>query len=72
MDFGSAVKKRMKDLGMSVSELANKTGYTSRYIYDLLAGHARWNETTMKKTCVALGIVIEVKPLEPTGTDSDL
>lgn len=70
MDFSAAVKKRMDDLGINVSKLASKTGYTSRYIYDLLAGQARWNETTMKKTCDALGIVLEVKPLEPTGTDS--
>lgn len=70
LDFGSAVKKRMEALGMNVSELANKMGYTPRYIYDLLSGQARWNETTIKKACEVLGMTLEFKPLMPTGTEA--
>ena len=70
MNFGSAVKKRMAELGVKVPELARETGYTTRYIYELLSGEARWNETTINKACKALDMTIEVKPLEPTGTEA--
>jgi len=39
-------------------------GYSPQYITDLLAGHRRWNETTMDKACQVLGIKIEVVDAE--------
>ena len=59
MDFTKAVKEKMKQNNMNNSDLARETGYSPQYICDLLAGHRRWNETTIDKACKALGITIE-------------
>jgi len=59
MDFTKTVKKKMKQNNLNGNDLARKTGYSVTYIYDLLAGHRRWNETTMVKVCKALGIKID-------------
>lgn len=60
MNFTDAVKRSMADQGIRPGALARKMGYSPQYIADLLAGHRRWNETTMDKACQALGIKIEV------------
>lgn len=60
MNFSDAVKKSMAAQGIRPNELARKMGYSPQYITDLLAGHRRWNETTMGKACQALGMKIEV------------
>ena len=73
MDFRKTVKKQMKEKNINVSELAKKTGYTTRHIYDLLADKngARWNETTFTKIFAILGLELSVKPIEQrTGTDN--
>lgn len=59
MNFTQVVKKKMKQSNLNGTDLARKTGYSVTYICDLLAGHRRWNETTMAKVCKALGIKIE-------------
>jgi len=69
MAFREAVKRRMREKNIKVADLAKITGYTTRHIYDLLSGGARWNETTMDKVCKALDVKIEVVDLEQTGTD---
>jgi len=60
VNFTNAIKKSMEVQGIRPGELAKKMGYSSQYITDLLAGHRRWNETTINKACQALGIKIEV------------
>lgn len=72
MDIKVAVKKRMAEKGVKASELAKVTGYTTRHIYDLLSGGARWNETTISKIFNALDLRLDVKPVEqrPTGTEA--
>lgn len=60
MNFTNAVKKSMADQGIRSGELARRMGYSPQYITDLLAGHRRWNETTMDKACQALGMKIQV------------
>lgn len=72
MNFRLAVKKRMAEKNIKVPELAKMTGYTSRYIYDLLTDKngARWNETTFAKIFGVLGLELDVKPVEQkTGTN---
>jgi DNA-binding phage protein len=71
LEIRSAVKNRMKEKGVKVPDLARVTGYTSRHIYDLLSGHARWNETTLSKIFSALELEFHVRPVgqKLTGTD---
>lgn len=38
--------------------------YTPQYIHDLLVGKRRWNETTMTKTCEALGIIMKFESID--------
>jgi predicted transcriptional regulator len=60
MNFSESIKQVLKSRGLNPSDLARMTGYTPQYMYDLLAGDRRWNETTMKKTCDALGLEIRI------------
>ncbi|ARA98586.1 MULTISPECIES: helix-turn-helix domain-containing protein [Anoxybacillaceae] len=64
MNFSKAVKKLLKERDLTASDLARMIGYTPQYIHDLLAGNRRWNETTINKTCEALGIEILIVPKE--------
>jgi predicted transcriptional regulator len=59
MNFNDEVKKHMQDKGLKPSDLAKATGYSLQYILDLLKGHRRWNETTINKVCVVLGVKIK-------------
>lgn len=60
MSFSEAIKTALHDKNMTPSELARKTGYTPQYIHSLLIGKKRWNETTLGKTCEALGLEINI------------
>jgi transcriptional regulator with XRE-family HTH domain len=64
MNFSQAVKNILKSRDLTPSALARMTGYTPQYMHDLLAGNRRWNETTINKTCEALGIEILIVPKE--------
>jgi transcriptional regulator with XRE-family HTH domain len=64
MNFSESIKKILKDRDLTASALARMTGYTPQYMHDLLAGNRRWNETTINKTCEALGIEILIVPKE--------
>lgn len=57
-NFNEAVKKAMEVLNVKQAELARKTGYSDQHISDLLAGERRWNEDSIAKVCIALGIEI--------------
>jgi transcriptional regulator with XRE-family HTH domain len=58
-NFSSVVNNKLKEKNLKAIDLARETGYSPQYICDLLAGHRRWNETTIDKACKALGITIE-------------
>jgi transcriptional regulator with XRE-family HTH domain len=64
MNFSEVIKNILKSRNLRISDLARMTGYTPQYMYDLLAGNRRWNETTINKTCEALGIEILIVPKE--------
>ncbi|MFH5187151.1 helix-turn-helix domain-containing protein [Paenibacillus sp. TAB 01] len=61
MDFSESVKKILKSRDLSPSDLARLTGYTPQYIHNLLDGKRRWNETTINRTCGALGLEIKIE-----------
>jgi transcriptional regulator with XRE-family HTH domain len=64
MNISESIKKILKNKDLTPSDLARMTGYTPQYIHDILAGNRRWNETTLSKTCEALGIKILIVPIE--------
>ncbi|WP_199426271.1 helix-turn-helix domain-containing protein [Thermaerobacillus caldiproteolyticus] len=68
MNFSESIKKILKDRDLTPSALARMTGYTPQHIHDLLAGNRRWNETTISKTCEALGIEILIVPKDEKKT----
>lgn len=59
--FVGLVKKIMNEKNINGNILAKKTGVSSVYIYDLLKGRRRWNESMIDKVCNILGIEIEFK-----------
>jgi predicted transcriptional regulator len=61
VNFSGVVTKVLQEKGMKPSALARMTGYTPQYMYDLLSGHRRWNETTITKVCDALGLKIKIE-----------
>ncbi|WP_245583182.1 helix-turn-helix domain-containing protein [Paenibacillus daejeonensis] len=62
------IKKTMNEQGVKASDIAKQTGYTSQYLHGLLEGSRRWNETTLSKTCDALGLEVKLVPIK-SGTD---
>ncbi len=68
MNFTGIVKYQMQERGITPAGLASKMGFTVQYIYKLLQGKKRWNETTMTRACEALGIEIEFAQKD-TGPD---
>jgi len=64
VNFSAVVKRILKEKDLTASDLARMIGYTPQYIHDLLAGNRRWNETTINKTCEALGIEVLIVPKE--------
>jgi DNA-binding Xre family transcriptional regulator len=52
----------LNDKKLNPSDLARMTGYTPQYIHNLLDGNRRWNETTIQKTCEALGLEVMLVP----------
>lgn len=63
MDFSSIVKKELEVKKISVSDFAQKIGFSYQYVYDLLKGRGkrRWNENSINEACKALGIEIQFK-----------
>jgi len=61
MKFSESVKKFLKNRDLTPSDLARLTGYTPQYIHNLLEGNRRWNETTINRTCEALGLEIKIE-----------
>ena len=64
LNFSQKVKERLEKLNQTPSGLAREMGYSPQYVLDLLAGHRRWNETTMGKACEVLGIRVKFVDLE--------
>lgn len=60
------IKKRLNETNMSLTELAQKTGYSYPHLASLLSGHRRWNETVLSKVCQALNLQLEIKPADDT------
>ena len=59
--FVVLVKQRMKERNTNASKLASKLGMSNPYLYDLIKGRRRWNETTIQKVANELGIEIQYK-----------
>lgn len=70
MDFNTIIKEKLEQKNWKITDLARFSGISYPYLVDLIKGRRRWNEDTMEKACKALGIAIEFKDLEPTGTDN--
>ncbi|MFE1626992.1 helix-turn-helix domain-containing protein [Brevibacillus reuszeri] len=64
MNFSNEIKGVLSEKNITPSELARMTGYSPQYIIEVLKGNKRWNETTISKTCMALGLEIKVTKKE--------
>ncbi len=60
-DLIKVIKQQLKQKGLTANKLAKDLGYSSVYLYDLLKGRRRFNETITNKICTALQIQIEYK-----------
>lgn len=60
--ISDSVRNMLNDKKLNPSDLARMTGYTPQYIHNLLDGNRRWNETTIQKTCEALGLEVMLVP----------
>lgn len=60
-NFSDAVKNSLKTNKITVKELSKSTKISQSYIYDLINGKKRWNETVVKKISKQLGIAVEFK-----------
>lgn len=58
MNFTEIVNQKMQEGKVSVRELARRMNRSHVYVGDLLAGHRRWNETTINEACTSLSIAI--------------
>jgi len=61
LKMSNEIKKVLQEKEMTASDLARMIGYSPQYIHNLLDGNRRWNETTIEKTCQALGLELQVK-----------
>ncbi|WP_233281029.1 helix-turn-helix domain-containing protein [Paenibacillus algicola] len=50
----------MKKADITKQQLAESTGYSYQYIYDLLNGRRRWNEESLEKVCHSIGLEVNV------------
>jgi len=62
IEFSERVKNKLKKLGKGVPWLADQTGISKYYLWDLLAGRRRWNEEKMG--VVAETLMIEVRYID--------
>lgn len=67
-DFAGEARRRMAALGIKPVKLAKKTGYSVQYITDLLLGRRRWNETTINRVCLVLGLRVVIVAAETAET----
>ena len=58
MKFTETVQQKMQEENISVRELSRRMDRSHVYVGDLIAGHRRWNETTINEACTALNIAI--------------
>ena len=71
MNFSAIAKQKLMEKNMKPSTLARQMNYSPQYVLDLLAGHRRWNETTMSRACEALGIRVIFIDTEITGESGE-
>lgn len=66
MTISQVIKQELRRQQISVNKLSQATGYSQEYIYHLLRGKKRWNETVLSKVCQALNLQLEIKPADDT------
>ena len=71
MNFSAIAKQKLREKNMKPSTLARQMNYSPQYVLDLLAGHRRWNETTMSRACEALGIRVMFIDAEIKGESGE-
>lgn len=69
MDFGAIVNKTLQQKNLKIADLARMSGISYPYCADLVNGRRRWNEDTITKVCTALGLKIDIYPIDKTGTE---
>lgn len=62
------IRSRLQELGIRPIVVARKIGCSPQYLYELLRGEKRWNETMLQRVCDAIGLELE---LVPTGARED-
>lgn len=60
MSFTEQIKPYMDAKSIRPTALARMTGYSVPYMFGLLSGDRRWNESSMNKTCDALGLEMKI------------
>lgn len=62
MKISEQFKPIINSQGLNVSEIAERSGYTPQYIYGLLNGNRRWNESSIQRVCEALDLEVKLVP----------
>jgi HTH-type transcriptional regulator/antitoxin HipB len=70
-DLGLYLRERRRDLGMTQADLAAAAGVSRRWLSDLEAGKATAEFGLILRTVHALGLVLEVRPAEPSPVNLD-
>ncbi|KAF6576534.1 helix-turn-helix transcriptional regulator [Paenibacillus polymyxa] len=70
MRLSESIKKAMDARGVTPTDVAKQTGYTPQYLHCLIDGSRRWNETTLSKTCDALGLEIKLVPIKKSKMEA--
>ena len=56
MDFREFMKGLMEKRNLKIKDIAEQTGYSLAYIYDLIKGARRFNEESEKRFCECFNI----------------
>lgn len=62
MKISEQFKPIINSQGVNVAEIAERSGYTPQYIYGLLSGNRRWNESSIQRVCEALDLEVKLIP----------
>ncbi|NMP10591.1 helix-turn-helix domain-containing protein [Paenibacillus polymyxa] len=62
MKVSEQMRPLINEKGLNPSDLAHLVGCSPQYMHNLLNGSRRWNETTLRKACDALGLEIKLVP----------
>jgi predicted transcriptional regulator len=61
INFSRVFKRQLLLKNINVHELSKRTKLGERYLYQLMNGERRWNETYINKVCKALELEFEIK-----------